>query len=196
MKKLSASEYSKLAFIEMMKDVATSTVGHVLAFDPSTQLAQIQIGILRKDINGATFEPAPIVEVPVYFAGGSEWFVEHQIDPNDEGIVLFSQRCIDGWIQTGGIAQNPIDRFHDFNDAIFLPGMRSQVGKISGFANDGVRLRNKLGDSYIWLKSDGVEIVSPSLTHNGINIGATHAHAAGTYAAGGDPVIGNSGVSS
>ena len=168
MKKLSASEYSKLVFVEMMKDVATSTVGHILAFDPETQLAQVQIGILRKDINGATFEPAPIVEVPVYFAGGSEWFVEHQIDPNDEGVVLFSQRCIDGWIQSGGVAQNPIDRFHDFNDAMFLPGMRSQVGKISSFANDGIRLRNKSGDSYIWLKSDGTaEINVTTLTING-----------------------------
>ena len=168
MKKLTASEYSKLVFVEMMKDVATSTVGHILAFDPVTQLAQVQIGILRKDINGVTFEPAPIVEVPVYFAGGSEWFIEHQIDPNDEGVVLFSQRCIDGWIHSGGVAQNPIDRFHDFNDAMFLPGMRSQVGKISSFANDGIRLRNKSGDSYIWLKSDGTaEINVTKLTING-----------------------------
>jgi len=177
MKKLSASEYSRKTFIEMMKDVATSTVGHILAFDPSTQLAQVQIGILRKDINGVTFEPAPIVEVPVYFAGGSEWFVEHQIDPLDEGVVMFSQRCIDGWVTNGGVATNPIDRFHDFQDAMFLPGMRSQPNKINDFQNDGIRLRNKSGTSYIWLKSDGVEIVSPSLTHNGVNIGDTHTHA-------------------
>ena len=155
MKKLSASEYSKLAFIEMMKDVATSTPGHILAFDPVTQLAQVQIGIVRKDINGDTFEPAPIVEVPVYFAGGGGFVIEHQIDPNDEGIVMFSQRCIDGWIQTGGVAQNPIDRFHDFTDAMFLPGLRSQQNVVTDFANDGIRIRNADGTSYIWLKSDG-----------------------------------------
>jgi hypothetical protein len=176
MKKLSASEYSKLAFIEMMKDVATSTPGHILAFDPVTQLAQVQIGIVRKDINGDTFTPAPIVEVPVYFAGGGGFVMEHQIDPNDEGIVMFSQRCIDGWIQTGGVAQNPIDRFHDFTDAMFLPGLRSQQNVVTGFANDGIRIRNADGTNYIWLKSDGtaeIKVTSLSVVGDIVHHGNT-----------------------
>ena len=194
MKKLSASEYTRKAFVEMMKDVATSTVGHVLAFDSDTQLAQVQIGILRKDIDGVTFTPAPIVEVPVYSFGGSQYFIECQIDALDEGVVLFSQRCIDGWVTNGGVATNPIDRFHDFQDAMFLPGMRSQPNKISDFQNDGIRMRNKTGDSYVWLKSDGVEIQG-TLTINGEPYDS-HTHAPGTFAAGGDPVSGVSGAKS
>jgi hypothetical protein len=50
-----------------MKGVCTSLPGHVLTFDPVTQLAQVQPGILRVDINGAEFTIPPIVEVPVYF---------------------------------------------------------------------------------------------------------------------------------
>lgn len=148
------TELIKRSFSEMMKDVATSIPGHVLAFDPVTQLAQIQIGIQRKDVKGVSFDPPPLIEVPVYFSGGS-FLVEHQIDPGDEGIVLFSQRCIDGWLNTGGIADNPILRFHDFSDAMFLPGVRSQPNKIQSFANNGVRLRNADGTHYVWLKNDG-----------------------------------------
>lgn len=190
----------KRSFSEMMKDVATSIPGHILAFDSDTQLAQIQIGIQRIDIKGVSFTPPPLIEVPVYFSGGS-FLVEHQIDPGDEGIILFSQRCIDGWLNTGGVADNPILRFHDFSDAMFLPGVRSQPNKIESFANNGVRLRNADGTQYVWLKNDGTveikstgfNVQSPTFTHNGVDVGENHNHAAGTYTAGATPVTGNSG---
>lgn len=154
MKASSLTEYAKRTFFEMMKDVATSIPGHVLAFDPATQLAQIQIGIVRKDVNGADFEPSPLIEVPVYFMGG-DFSVEYQLDAGNEGFILFSQRCIDGWATTGGIANNPVMRFHDMSDAVFIPGIRSQPNVLSDFENNGIRLRNKTGDHYVWLKNDG-----------------------------------------
>lgn len=141
------------AFREVMKGVCTSLPGHVRTFDPVTQLAQVQPGILRVDINGAEFTIPPIIEVPVYFPGG-DYCVEYQIDPGCEGDILFSQRCIDGWIQSGGIATNPIGRFHNMQDAMFLPGFRSQPNALPSFQNNGVRLRNKAGTQFVWLKND------------------------------------------
>jgi hypothetical protein len=162
------TELTKRSFIEMMKDVGTSIPGHFIAFDPDTQLAQIQIGVVRIDRNGKTFTPPPLIECPVYFAGGSEYFIEHQIDPGDECLIIFSQRCIDAWVNTGNVAQQPIIRFHDFSDACILPGLRSQPNKISSFENNGVRLRNKTGDKFIWLKNDGTaEITVDTLIVNG-----------------------------
>jgi hypothetical protein len=142
------------AFREMMKGVATSVPGHILAFDPATQLAQVQIGITRVDLNGATFDPPAIIETPVYFPGGA-YHLEYQIDPGDEGDILFSQRCVDGWLQTGGIASNPIGRFHDPQDAFFLPGFRSLPNALPAFQNNGIRLSNLTGSQFAWLKQDG-----------------------------------------
>lgn len=209
----------KSSFVEMMKDVATSIPGHVAAFDPVTQLAQIQIGIKRVDVNGVTFTPSPLIEVPVYFSGGAQYGVEHQVDPNDEGMILFSQRCIDGWFNTGGVAENPILRFHSMEDAIFLPGLRSQPNALASFANNGVRLRNVDATHYVWLKNDGTveiknsnstmtisaagdfegtfnsfNITSPTFTHNGTDVGESHMHLPGTYNIGGSPVVDNSGT--
>lgn len=138
----------------MMKNVATSSPGHILAFDPVTQLAQVQIGITRVDLSGATFEPPTIIETPVYFPGG-DYHIEYQIDPGCEGDILFSQRCVDGWLQTGGVAANPIGRFHDPQDAFFLPGFRSMPNKLPSFQNNGVRLSNKAGTQFVWMKNDG-----------------------------------------
>jgi len=142
------------AFREMMKGVATSVPGHILAFDPVTQLAQVQIGITRVDLSGATFDPPAIIETPVYFPGGA-YHLEYQIDPGDEGDILFSQRCVDGWLQTGGIASNPIGRFHDPQDAFFLPGFRSIPNALPAFQNNGIRMSNLTGTQFMWLKNDG-----------------------------------------
>lgn len=141
------------AFREVMKGVCTSIPGHVLTFNPLTQLAQVQPGIARVDINGAEFKVPPIIEVPVYFPGG-DYCLEYQIDPDCEGDILFSQRCIDGWIQSGGIAANPIGRFHNMQDAMFLPGFRSQPNVLPEFQNNGVRMRNRAGTQFVWLKND------------------------------------------
>lgn len=152
------------SFRELMKGVSTSTPGYVLAFDPVTQRAHVQIGIQRVDLNGSIFVPPPIIEVPVYFPGG-DFAVEYQIDPGCEGDILFSQRCIDGWLQTGGVAVNPIGRFHDAQDAFFLPGFRSLPNVLPDFQNNGIRLRNKAGTQFAWLKNDGSIFVENGAGH-------------------------------
>lgn len=216
------AELTKRSFIEMMKDVGTSIPGHFLAFNPDTQLAQIQIGVVGIDVSGKTFTHSPIIECPVAFLGGSQYFIEHQIDPGDECLIIFSQRYIDAWVNTGGVAQQDIVRFHDFSDAAILPGLRSQPNKISSFENNGVRLRNKAGDKFIWLKNDGtaeitvdtlkinadiehtgtqttsVAIVAPTVTaQTSLTVAGKevdeHDHDNGTYNVSGTPVSGTSG---
>lgn len=142
------------SFLENAKDLGTSVPGHIIAFDEDTQLAQLQIGIVKLNKKLEPIEPSPIIECPIVFSGG-DYCIEHEVNPGDEGIIMFSQRCIDGWRETGGIANNPILRFHDTSDAYFIPGLRSQPNKLKDFKNNGIRLRNKTGDSFIWLKNDG-----------------------------------------
>lgn len=143
------------AFRELTKELGTSITGHILAFDTKTQLAQVQIGIFALDTNGNKINPAPIIECPVEFSGGGGWSFEHELNPNDEGLIIFSQRCLDAWIQTGGMAENPIARFHDKQDACFIPGVRSKKNAIKDFQNNGIRLRNEDASVYHWLKNDG-----------------------------------------
>lgn len=159
----------KESFRELMKGVCTSIPGHVLAFDPVTQWAQVQIGVERVDVNGAVFTPPPIINVPVSFTG-DDWVLEHQINPGCEGEIRFSQRCIDGWQQTGGVAVNPLGRFHDMQDAVFVPGIRSLPNVVTDFANDGMRLRDKAGTQFLWLKGDGSVLMENTAGH--IRLGA------------------------
>jgi len=147
-------QYVQRTFREMMLDIGITVPGYLLAFDPDTQLAQVQIGVEGVNKDGETYNPPALIECPVYVYGGA-YCVEVELVPETEGIILFSQRCIEGWKQTGGVAKETIARFNDFSDCYFLPGLRSQAGKITGHQNNGIRLRNADGSNYIWLKNDG-----------------------------------------
>lgn len=153
------SELQKVSFKEMMKGVSTSVPGHILTYDPAQQRAQVQIGIETVFTNGASDSEPPIADVPVLFLGGTKYSLTHQIDPGDEGLIIFSQRCVDGWKQTGKIAVNPLSRFHSVHDAFFIPGFRPLPTKITGFANDGIRIQSRDGGHHVWIKSSG-EIVA------------------------------------
>lgn len=146
------------AFENNMKDVYTGIPGHVLSFNPETQRAQVQVGVIRVNIDGTTFAVPPVADVPVQFPG-DDYVLEYAINPGCEGYIHFSQRCLDGWKQTGGIADNPVARFHNKQDAFFSPGGRSLANVITGFTNDGIRLRDKTGGRYVWIKDDGSMVV-------------------------------------
>lgn len=204
------TELIERTFFELMKDVGTSIPAEVQSFDGPSQQAVMQIGVERIDINGVTYTPPPIIKCPVMFPGG-KYCIEYQIDKGDEGLILISQRCIDTWKDQGGVSPNPIGRFHDMQDALFIPGFRSQKGKLPDFQNNGIRMRDQAGENYVWLKntgdiemkgasfqgtfSGGFNVDSLTMTHNGTNIGEDHQHdSAGTYNVNGVPVVGNSGA--
>lgn len=135
-----------------LKGVYTSQVGHIVAFNPTNQRAQVQIGVQRINLDGTMHNPPVIDDVPVLFLGGVA-HVEFEVNPNDEGLLIFPQRNIDGWKQTGGIAANPTPRIMQMQDCVFIHGIRSLTQVIQGFANDGIRLRH--GENYVWIKRDG-----------------------------------------
>ncbi len=183
-------------FGEYLKDnVRTSVPGHVLSFDPATQLAEVQIGLMLEDRLGNSEPRRPIVRVPVQFWGAAGGTLECRVAEGVEGSIMFSQECIDSWVDQGGVAAKSEPRRFSINDAYFLPGVRSVPGAITAFANDGIRLRSLDGSAYVWIHDDKtVEIDGVSLSvkcpanfeaavttettiHNqGISIGFEHGH--------------------
>lgn len=165
-KQATLTEMMERTVSEILKGVGTSIPGHVDSFDATSQLAKVQIGIQFIDVQGQSFEIAPIVNVPVLFPGGA-FSIEYQIDPGMEGLILISQRCIDAWKEEGGVATQPVLRKLDMQDALFIPGFRSKPNKLASFQNNGVRMRNEAGDKFIWLKNDGTgEITVDTLVIN------------------------------
>ncbi|NWD58228.1 hypothetical protein HX878_26290 [Pseudomonas veronii] len=193
------AEYSKMLrgiFGEYLKDnMRTSVPGHVLSFDPDTQMAEVQIGLMLEDRLGSQQPRRPIIHVPVQFWGAAGGTLECRVASNTEGVLFFSQECIDSWVDQGGVAVKSEPRRFSINDAYFIPGVRSIPGAITDFSNDGIRLRSNDGSAYFWIHDNkSLEIGGVSLSvkcpanfeqavttmttiHNqGVSIGLEHGH--------------------
>jgi len=168
-RKATLTEMVERTVSEILKGVGTSIPGHVLEFDPGSQIAKLQVGVEFVDVSGESFSIAPIVNVYVHFSGG-DYALEHQIDPGNEGLIVISQRCIDAWKEQGGVATQPILRKLDMQDALFIPGFRSKPNKLTNFQNNGIRLRNKDADKFIWLKNDGTAEITVDTLYVNANI--------------------------
>lgn len=165
-----------------LRNLMVCLPGKVIAFDPSTQMAQVECGI-QKRINGV-FRTIPVIDsVRVQFAGDSEWYFWHEVKPGTEGLIHFSQRAVDTWNDQGGPVAPHELRMFSAEDAYFVPGIRSTPRIIPGFVNEGVGMssydgatRIHLAPGSITLTATNVAINSQTLTHNGTNVGDTHVH--------------------
>jgi hypothetical protein len=192
------SEESLSPFLDMINDAIRSKLrglmiclpGKVVAFDPVSQMAQVECGI-QKRINGV-FRTIPVIDnVRVQFAGDNGWYFWHEVKPGTEGLIHFSQRAVDTWNDQGGPVAPHELRMFSAEDAYFVPGIRSTPRIIPGFVNEGIGLssydgatRVHLAPGSITLTATNVAINSETLTHNGTNVGDTHVHAQGQDSAG------------
>lgn len=72
--------------------------------------------------------------------------------------MIFADRCIDFWWQSGGI-QEPVDgRMHDLSDAFCIVGPQSQAKKISDISTSAVELRSDDGSAKLSLNPASGEI--------------------------------------
>jgi hypothetical protein len=152
------AQFSKMLrgiFGEYLKDnMRTSVPGHVLSFDQVTQMAEVQIGLMLEDHLDNQEARRPIICVPVQFWGASGGTLECRVGAGTEGVLYFSQECIDSWVDQGGVAVKSENRRFSINDCYFIPGIRSIPGAITNFANDGIRLRSNDGSAYFWIHDD------------------------------------------
>ncbi|GAB7197671.1 hypothetical protein OS31_40010 [Dickeya oryzae] len=113
--------------------IRVSLPGIVQSFDPDSVTCVIQPAIrgYETDTGGNQISvPLPLlVDVPVIFPRGGGCTLTFPIQPGDECLIVFADRCIDFWWQSGGM-QEPVDgRMHDLSDAFCIPGPMSQAKK-------------------------------------------------------------------
>lgn len=146
--------------------------GIIQSFDPDAVTAVVQPAIryIERDNDGnkSTKDYPLLVDVPVVFPRGGGCTLTFPVKAGDECLVIFADRCIDFWWQSGGI-QEPVDgRMHDLSDAFCIVGPQSQAKKIGGISTTAAQLRTDDGSAIIELAAGGaVTITSPQITING-----------------------------
>lgn len=126
-----------------------------------------------------------LVDVPVVFPSGGGCHMTFPIVAGDEVLVIFGDRCMDFWWQSGGV-QEPVDqRMHDLSDGYAIPCLRSCARAIGAVSTDSVQLRSDDGAAYVEINpashavnvetsgsltanaTGGTTITSPTITLNG-----------------------------
>jgi len=98
--------------------------------------------------------------VPIHHPSGGGFTVTHPVKKDDEGLVVFSSRCIDGWWKEGGVQAEPYRRKHSLSDAMYIPGIRSKPRKINPFVSkDTAQFRSDDQHFYVEIAKDKVKIV-------------------------------------
>lgn len=131
----------------------------VTEFNDKQQTVTLQPAIAGTGADGAALKLPPLADVPVKFPRGGGFAFTFPITAGDEGLAIFSDRCIDGWFSTGRISQEDDHRLHDLSDGFFLPGVSSLSRAIGAFRNDAIVMRQLDGNGYVSIdKSSNVDI--------------------------------------
>lgn len=147
-------------------NIHTALPASVVSFNPQNQTVTLAVQVKQILTEGKTVQIPPLVDVPVSYPRGGGFAVTFPLSAGDEGIAIFSERCIDGWWQSGR-ASEPLDfRLHDFSDAMFIPGICSVPNAIKGFFNEGLSMQTLDGSTFIRITHGTIQIKG-NIEHTG-----------------------------
>lgn len=167
MNEISQTELLSAHSDSIQKQIHTALPARVVSFDSSTQTVQIELLIEQLSVNNEVLSMPPLVDVPVQMFSYGECYIVAAPAAGDEGLAVFSERCIDGWFSSGD-KSIPMDiRFHDFSDAFFIGGFKS-APKALPVSSGSLTLAN--GSTSISINSGNV-VISGNVTISGtINV--------------------------
>ncbi|MEE6802350.1 Gp138 family membrane-puncturing spike protein, partial [Escherichia coli O8:H10] len=146
-----------------------------------------------------------LVDVPVAFPRGGGCTLTFPVRPGDECELIFNDRCIDFWWQSGGVQEPVDDRMHDLSEALRFVGPMSQAQKIGNISTRAAQLRTDDGAAFVEVAAGhditlttpgkltataqgGTVVTSPTITLNG-NVTINGSLSQGMGAAGGTATL-------
>ncbi|WP_027188682.1 Gp138 family membrane-puncturing spike protein [Desulfovibrio cuneatus] len=154
-----AVEAMRVALDGRQLEMWTALPGLVNSFNPAAMTVSVQPAIkgwVQQETGKVQEVNLPLlVDVPVVFPCGGGFSLTHPVKKDDECLVVFASRCIDGWWQGGGIGSRPDERMHDLSDGFAIVGPRSQPRVLDPAVDtDNVQLRTDDGKAHITMMPD------------------------------------------
>ena len=134
-------------------------IGTIQAIDYTKMTASIQI-VFQQALRDGTYQTIPaLVDCPVFTPQGGGYSLQFPIEEGDTAIVLFADRNIDNWFQSGGV-QVPADgRLHNLSDAIAIVGLNSLASPLgTAPSSSEARIIDKAGTTKVGMSGGKVTI--------------------------------------
>lgn len=173
-------------FVQGMDDMLPA---RVISYDRASNRAQVQPMVMMVTTDDQRIERAPVASVPVFQIGGGGFLLSFNLKAGDLGWIKANDRDISLFLQSGALSSPNTLRKHSFQDAVFFPDpMRGY--EIAAEDAENCVLQNMDGSVRVSIWPDKVKITAPTveisapevsiisdtLSHNGVDIGATHRH--------------------
>lgn len=138
-------------------------VGRIVNFNAETQTVDVELMIL-KQFKNRTIIPPLLTDVPLIMLGAGGG---HITMPNPVGticILLFMDRNIDAFLETGEAYAPLTSRMHDFTDCVALTTFKTLVNPLTEYDEKAVTIINEeiieevKNQSYIKVYGDSVQI--------------------------------------
>ncbi len=160
---------------QLMLDFNCHHIGTIQSFDPAKQTCRATINYKK-----TFFQPNPktkvyesvlldypiLVDCPVIVLGGGTSALTFPIAAGDECLLLFNDRDIDNWFQSGQKGPVATPRLHSFSDGIALVGLRSLANSLQNYDTTRAVLRN--GSTMVGVGASLVKIANNQYTLNGL----------------------------
>jgi hypothetical protein len=126
-------------------------IGTIVSFDSAKQTASVQIAALA--VFGDKTVPYPVLtQCPVFVPSGGNGCLTMPVTPGDSCLVLFNDRDIDNWYESGAVTAPNTARTHDLSDGLVIVGFRHQANPIVDYSVD-VEMRH--GTAIVGLEDSG-----------------------------------------
>lgn len=176
-----------------MQDVDDMLPARVVAFngDRNKPRVSVQIMYMMTTTEGNVVPMSQVANVPVLTMSGGGFVLSLPVKEGDLGWLKANDQDISLFLQSFNEQPGNTKRMHSFEDAIFVPDVM-KGWDIAGADQDSAVLqsldgmvkltlsttaiRMQSGSSYVNVAAAGVDIESPYLKHNGINVGFNHGH--------------------
>lgn len=152
-------------FEALIAQLNTCLPGEIVTYDYKKKKASVKPLIKRLFLNGETLDLPVIHAVPVVFPGTASLGIHFPLKKGDPVLLVFSQRSLDKWLQSGEDVNPGDSRKFDLSDAVAFPGLTSfNKGSIADNNED------------IFIKTDGRKVKIGNVTnelYDGVLTGKT-----------------------
>ena len=167
---VSDPEVFSLQFERISSQMRCSLPGVIIGFNPADQTATVQPAIKMKvgrgdDLSQNDLPAVQNVPVVLPFAQNAGLLLTIPIQAGDECLLVFSDRAIDNFMQSGGMqpaynsnGKTTVPRTHRVSDAICIPGIVSNPQAVTKYNTNNIELRDRERSHFISLGPEGIEI--------------------------------------
>lgn len=136
------NDVMEIAQDAIMSRLNCHNIGRIIEFDKLTQTCTVELMQIKQFYN-KLITPAPITQVPLIMLGAGSAYITM---PNPVGticLLLFLDRNMDNFMETGEQYVPDTTRMHDFTDAIALTTFTTLVNPLDDYDEDAITLFNE-----------------------------------------------------